>query len=162
MENVPILGISLGTRQCGIVILRNGTLVDWKVKNFAGIWSENKRLRIVGTIEKYIVRNGIKQICCKMPIHLRTMRIDSLLEAIKEVAIRRDVKLCITTILELKANEMACIGNKDEYAELLSRVYPELSPILNRHRKVRTEYYLRIFEAVGAAQQCLKHRGVNV
>lgn len=157
MESASILGISLGTRQCGIVVLHNGTLVDWKVKNFNGIWSENKLQRIVSAIEKYIVRNGIQHVCCKIPTHLRTMRIDSLLDGIRQLTEEKSINFCVTTILELKGAETTFVENKVAYAELLTSTYMELLPILTKHRKVKTEYYLRIFEAVGAARHCLNN-----
>ena len=88
---------------------------------------------------------------------MRTMRIDSLLSAIRQLTEEKSINFCVTTILELKGSESAYIGNKLAYAELLTNTYMELFPILTKHRKVKTEYYLRIFEAVGAARHCLRN-----
>ncbi len=152
------MGISVGTWQCGVAVLRNGTLVDWKAKSYKGVWSENKLNRIVRSLEKMIDRYGVKKIGCKVALQIRTYKIDSIVAALKEVAKQRDISFCITYIEELKAIEHVQIPNKEIYAEHLSRLYPELTPMLRRHRKVKTVYYHRVFEAVGAALNCYKEQ----
>lgn len=160
MENATILGISVGTWQCGIALIRNGTLVDWKSKSYRGKWSENKLSRIIGSLEKIIERNGVKKIGCKVALQIKTYKIDSIVAALKDVAKQRDISFCITFIEELKANENAQISNKELYIEHLSGLFPELTPMLRRHRKVKTEYYFRVFEAIGAALHCYNEQRV--
>lgn len=154
MENVTILGISVGTWQCGVALIRNGTLVDWKAKSYRGKWSESKLSRIIRSLEKVIDRNGVKKIGCKVALQIKTYKIDSIVAALKEIAKQRDISFYITYIGELKANEHVQISNKEVYAEHLSTLYPELTPMFRRHKKVKTEYYLRVFEAIGAALYC--------
>lgn len=156
MENTTILGISVGTWHCGVAVIRNGTLVDWKLKSYKGRWTENKIYRIIRSIEKIIHRNGVKKIGCKVPLHMKTYRIDSIIAALKEMADQQNISICITSIEELKAFEPVEISNKESYAEHLSDLYPELTPMLRKHKKSKSEYYFRVFEAVGAAKHCFK------
>lgn len=154
MENATILGISLGTRRCGLALIQNGTLVDWKVKSYDGRLSENKLIRIVLSFEKLIQRHGVKRIGVKVPGHIKTLAIDYLVRALNKICTKKDISLCIISIEDLKSNESLDVSNKESYMEFLSTRFPELTPLLKRHKKLKTEYYFKVFEAVGTAHYC--------
>ena len=155
MENATILGISLGTRQCGLALIQNGTLIDWKVKNYDGRLTENKLVRIVQSFEKLIQKHGVKRIGCKVPGHMKTLAIDYLLRALSKICAKKNISLWVISIEDLKNHETLDVRNKESYIENLSNRFVELTPLLKRHKKMKSEYYFKVFEAVGTAYHCL-------
>lgn len=151
MENVTVLGISIGTRQCGIAVVKNGMLIDWKVKNYRDRISDNKLIRISYSIEILIKKYGVKYIGCKVPNHMRTIHIDYLLDALKDVSSKTGITINLVSLEELKLEELPKICNREIYAAYLAKKFPELQQILLKHKKLKTGYYIKVFEAVGAA-----------
>ena len=162
MENATVLGISIGTRECGIAIVKNGMLIDWKVKNYRGHWSDNKMIRIIHSIEKLIRKYGVRNIACKFPSGIRNLHIDYLVEELKKTISETNVSLIFISLEELKVEQLPKIPNRKTYAEYLASNFPELQPLLHKHNKIKTDYHLKVFEAVGAAYHCLRIEQQNL
>src|SRR5262245_31923882 len=67
MSKVRVLGVSLGTRKVGIAVIEHRALHDCLVRNFPGIWSEQKEHAIIGTISRFIKTHSIEHIALKIP-----------------------------------------------------------------------------------------------
>src|ERR1041384_2505677 len=105
MNQLPqaILGISPGTRSLGIAILKDGELLDSRIKSFPGKWSEVKQKTILGAISEYINHFGITVIALKT-IHISrsAAALNQVIHGIKELSEKRKIKFCIYTIHDLK------------------------------------------------------------
>jgi RNase H-fold protein (predicted Holliday junction resolvase) len=153
-QSETTLGISIGTNTVGLVLVRYKTLVDWQVKTFHGEWSRNKEQIIVNTITKYIRQNHVTTIALKFPESSRSsMAIKSLIRLLQKHCSQKGIKVHSVGINVIKA--VTETKNKKELTVYLVRKYPELRTMYERQEKSKNDYYLKMFEAVGAAFVCI-------
>jgi len=160
MESV--LGISLGTRQVGIAILRNNELVDWHLRSFPAQWSKNKLKKIIGEIDTLIHDHSVKIIAVKIPGMLPSFRgFTQLIGALNVLLERKGIKAeyyTLTDIQEHFSPEKKIY--KDTIAAVLTDKHPELLTIYSKGKEKRDRYYGKIFDAVAAA--CLLQQEPNL
>jgi hypothetical protein len=85
---------------------------------------------------------------------MKTLAIDYLVMSLNKMCTKKDISLCIISIEDLKNNESLNVINKESYIEYVSNRFVELTPLLKRHKKLKSEYYFKVFEAVGTAHYC--------
>ncbi len=155
MEGATILGISPGTRYMGIALQRNGTLYEWRVKTYKGVWSDVKLQKAIDQIEHLIIAHVVKHIACKIPHSSRCSKgLKMLIEKIKSIAMEFKLQLHIYSITDLKDLFKSEIRNKKSLVSHVVNEYPELSHIFSRENGIKNSYYLKIFEAVAAISHC--------
>jgi hypothetical protein len=144
------LGISLGTRQLGIALMRNSDLIDWHVRSFPAQWSKNKLKKIVLEIEVLIDDHDVKNIAVKIPGILPTSKgFIQLMGALNVLCEAKGIKAQYYTLKDLQqyfSPEKKV--SKDTLAALLALKHSELLTIYNKGKQRRDMYYGKIFEAV--------------
>ena len=140
-----VLGISLGTRQIGIAVIRNGHLLDWRTKSYPEKWSKGKVEKILSAIEMMIIHQAISCISCKVP-DKPVDEVNQLLQELKKKAaeFRNDFNLCTLSDLKNKTE------NKNELMKDIVSKHPELLSMLKKEERNKHTYYSKMFEAVAA------------
>jgi len=160
MATKAVLGISPGTRTVGLAIIRNGELVEWKVKTFKETWSMDKRKAILATIHALCGYHGIGTIALKKVDPLRSSpELDLLVAAIMRQAARNGVTVKQYSLSDLDFDLET--GKKQTKKDLNGHVaeqHPELRKEYLRERNNRREYHTKMFEAVAMAELLLRER----
>jgi hypothetical protein len=155
MAGAAILGISPGTKYIGIVVLYQGELMESKVASFKGLWSADKLERITAHISAIIHERDILHIACKRHHESRTsIRVEAILESVKEMALQLDIALYTYTIEELKGLFQMHFHNKHVLSEHIIKRFPELYDIFIQERKNKNKYHYKMFEALAACLYC--------
>jgi Holliday junction resolvasome RuvABC endonuclease subunit len=149
-----ILGINQGTRYLGLAVISGTMLRDWKVKTLKNKWSQaklRKALRIVKTlIDQYqptaIAIKRLNSYRSSQSLRMLTLNIC-------KIARIKHVKAFEFSISDLKRHYSGeeSICNKKQLAEVLASQYPDLYFELEKEKKNRNPYYMRMFEAVALA-----------
>jgi len=160
MRSQRVLGISLGTKKIGTVILERQMLIDWQMKSFKGLWSPQKLQTICTAIETLSNEYEVTHIAIKAPLpYACSPAILQLLKEIKRLARKKHIPLYSHTLSELKqALFPAEKINKRQFIELALQKYPALKNEYYKERKNRNRYYEMLFEAVMVADMAL-HNG---
>jgi Holliday junction resolvasome RuvABC endonuclease subunit len=155
MERLPqtILGISPGTRSLGIAIIRDGELLDARIKTFPGKWSDSKRKTIVGAILRFLEDFSVTDVTLKTIHEARgSAALNQLIYDIKDIAEKRKLKFVIHTINDLKKYLLKeNNGRKEIISTYIVEKFPELYSDAEKERKNRHNYYIKMFEAVTCA-----------
>lgn len=152
-----ILGVSIGTRNVGVAIIRLNILTDYRIRTFAGKWTDRKCQSIVDVLESLIKRNAITDFTLKIPDASHcSPGITLLLKRIKELTDKykieihhctiRDINLCFT-------NEKH--GGKKVMVASLIEKYPELGGNWSSNSS-KQRYKARLFEAIACAELALR------
>mgnify|MGYP000846802982 CR=1 FL=1 len=141
-----MIGISPGTRTIGIAVIKDGTLIDWGVKIFKGEWSEEKRVRIIKSLEAYIIRYGISHMALKRIHPSRSSEaLEEVVSGILTCAKRLRVKVKGYTMEELKRRCNGS-GNKNSLTSYVFQNYPEVEKT-TKITKNNFLYHLKTIEA---------------
>lgn len=147
-----ILGISLGTRCMGIALLRNDYLTDYRTKTFKETWSPIKLKRILRTLERIIIHEGVTELALKLPHPKRSsLLLTELQKGIRGLAESNEIGIQTFYIEDIKSlyqNQ----PNKMALAEYVCQKHPHLCTELRKEQEKSTGYYLKMFEAVAVAQ----------
>lgn len=142
-----VLGLSVGTQLMGLAMVQKGSLEDWQVKTFSGKWDWIKLKAISLNIERYINRHGIASVILKVPEPCRSSpAIEQLTKSLVRVCEQKSVQVRLCTINDLK--DICEANNKTELMKATLVHYPELTYLLDRAKKDKKIYYVKIFEAV--------------
>ena len=153
-QNETTLGISIGTNTVGLVLVRYKTLVDWQVKTFHGEWSKNKEQIILNTLTKYIKQNCVTTIALKYPEPSRSsLALKSLIRLLQKHSAQNGIKVHSVGINIIK--KVTDTKNKKELTVYLVKKFPELRTMYERQEKSKNDYYIKMFEATGAAFVCI-------
>ena len=149
-----ILGISPGTRQVGIAVLRGRELRDWGVRGYKDRWSPSKLRRIVVSIEAVVDRWQPDIVAVKTVHPSRSSpRLDQLLEALRQMARDRGILLRTRGIDQIQAYLMVAGRRpKTRLAERVAGRHPILYAELAREKGLRHPYHMPMFEAVAIAE----------
>ena len=147
------LGISIGTRTMGMAVLRDGALVDWRIKTFWKKWSTDKLEAIITVIHKQISRFEITSITLKKPVGSHCSgNIQRIVDRIQALSRERHIKLRECTIRDLKQRYTSDYrANKGILISALAVRYPELSTAYSKERSNRNPYHAKLFEAIECA-----------
>lgn len=149
-----ILGINQGTRYMGLAVISGTVLRDWKVKTMKGRWSRAKLRHAVGMIQRIIDHYQPTAIALKRLNPCRSSRILQTLTAnIHKITRTRHIKTFQFSIFELRRHHSGkqTVRNKKQLAEILASHYPDLYFELEKEKRNRNPYYMRMFEAVALA-----------
>ena len=148
-----LLGISPGTRILGIAVVKNGELVEWRVKTFREKWSRDKEGAILSIIEKICAYYEIQVVSIKKidPLY-SSPQLERLQQTIVRMAKRRHIKVVQYSLSDLDFEKRNTV--KESISEHVANRHPELRQELLRERNNRREYYTKMFEAIAMAERC--------
>jgi len=150
-----ILGISLGTRIIGFAVMRNGELVDYRIKCFKDRWTRTKRDSIVSYIEKLIDYYSVTAVAIKALAPIRSSaRLNALTENVKKELGNHNARVFAYSMVTVKLALGIPHSNQRDLMEFIAERYGlrrlYLKEINNRH-----DYYDRMFEAIALAKWCV-------
>lgn len=148
-----ILGISPGTRYTGFAVIKDMSLIDWRMKTFKGKWSTLKLRMIEATIKRHIEKYAINVIALKVPHPARSSReLELIIKVVKKVT--NDCKIgyypyCWEDIKSYCPSENRY--TKNVLIDFVLNKYPEVRHVYQREKQNRWAYYIKIFEAIALA-----------
>lgn len=147
---MTILGISIGTTQTGVCVLKESELIDWQIHEFKHEWSENKLYRIIQQYKRYIVKNNVNAIMVKIP---PTSSVSKPLAQIykKLVVLAKKHNCKIDFILKNEIKEKLILENTEEIIELAIRKFPVIMPMYEKGIHNKHSYYKKLYEAILSA-----------
>lgn len=149
-----ILGINQGTRYMGLAVISGTVLRDWKVKTLKGRWSKAKLKHAVRMIQRIIDHYQPAAIALKRLNPCRSSRsLRTLTANICKIAKTNRIKISEFSISDLRRHHSGeqTVRNKKQLAEILASHYPDLYFELEKEKRNRNPYYMRMFEAVALA-----------
>lgn len=157
-----ILGISYSTRMQGLAVIRSHQLVDYSLKLHKVRWGPQKRDLFLTSLASCIKDYTITTICLSSPsLYHQTREFKELYVLIRSLAYQQKLRLVEYCPKELF---LLCTGlekkTKKSLMRNLTELYPELVPLYEKERGNKNKYYIKLFEAVGAAT--LFSEGVGV
>ncbi len=161
--STAILGVSPGTRTMGLAVIRDGELIEWRVKTFKGNWSKGKLDYILGVIWKMCDYFSITTIAIKKVDPLRSsVPLDTLTKHIIAHAEKNGMPIASYSLPELSAVSDKKVRNKHSaVAEYALDAYPAVRREYLKEKNNERKYYSKMFEAVLCAHMSRrKGRGV--
>lgn len=151
---VTILGISAGTRTIGIAVLRGDDLIEWQVKTFKAQWSKEKLKSILQTVDGLIEYFKVDALALKETSPVRSSaNLKKVIQSMIELARKKRIKYSRYSLDDLKQQSSSNWKNtKDDLMEFIAEKYPILRKEYLKERNNVRPYYLRMFEAIGAAR----------
>jgi hypothetical protein len=150
-----ILGISIGTRNVGLAVIRLRRLTDYRIRTFAGKWTPTKCEAIFTVIEAVIKQNSITDITLKIPPPSHcSENIRELINGINELGRWFHIEVHHCTIRDLKL-PYAEKGNKQIMVAALIEKYPELKKEWHGGKRAQA-YNAKLFEAIACAELALR------
>lgn len=147
---MTILGISVGTTNTGVCILRDDTLLDRQMHSYHTPWSDNKMRIIINRYRQYIIKHKVMAIIVKEPLLKRQNKpIALLLKRIKELANEHGCTFSSITKREIKT--ALEIHKSKDIAEHARLFYPGLSRLYEKGSRNDHGYYMKLYEAVLSA-----------
>jgi RNase H-fold protein (predicted Holliday junction resolvase) len=151
-KEVNILAVNPGTKYVGLAVFHGSDLVYWGIKVLKGKWSKEKMKCVEKTLLNLIDQHSVTTLVIKKVDSSRTSRnLNALVESIEQCVKERKLKVCPYTLSELK--KFLALGNrinKMEIAGLAVARYQFLIHQLERERKHKHPYFVRMFEAIAA------------
>ncbi len=151
-----IIGINPGWRYLGIVVFDESGLRDWRLKCVPGKGLRAKTKKMREVLSRFIDRYAPTVLSIKKHHSSRISANLKLMASNIEADCRKNgMRVCSYSIKELESliSPERRI-NKKELAELLASEYPVLSRELEREKRSRNPYHLRLFEAVALGHVC--------
>lgn len=147
---MTILGISIGTSDTGVCILKDDVLLDRRIHEFRKVWSEAKLQRILSRYRHYVHKFGVTAIVVKIsPLAKHTPAVRLLLKKLERLAGENGTLFDYVTKQELK--DVTGMRNTGELIDYTRRLYPELNLLYDRGAPSRHNYNKKLFEAVLSA-----------
>jgi RNase H-fold protein (predicted Holliday junction resolvase) len=144
---MTILGISIGTTQTGVCVLKKGVLLDWQIHAFKHAWSKHKLHRIIQQYRRYIVKHNVNAIMVKVPQLTKDSKELASIRT-KLVILAKEHNCAIDFILKSEIKERLTLQNTTEIVELARREYPVLEPVYKKGVHNKHSYYQKLYEAV--------------
>lgn len=149
-ESTRILAVNPGGRYVGLAVFCDADLRDWRVRSLGGA-SPSERGRSFGDMVSRIIRtHGTDTLAIKALHPARcSASLRYLTRKIKKIAEERGLRICELSINELKEKlNPGGRSNKRLLMEEVAARYPFLYPELEREKKNKNQYLVRMFEAV--------------
>lgn len=148
------IGLSLGTKSIGIAVLKKQELRDYRVIRFRGIWSQDKKERIIKSILSFISLRHQYAVGIKVPESTyRSRQLNDLLQGLQKSLEQLKIGFELYTIHDLKAH---CFptqrANKKSLISCVGNKYPQLFHPYKRETRNRHAHYSKLFEATVAAE----------
>jgi RNase H-fold protein (predicted Holliday junction resolvase) len=151
-KEIKLLAINPGTKYIGLAVFQGQDLTYWGIKTFKGNWSKEKMIRIKTTLLNLIAQYGItKLILKKLNQTNSSVNLNDLTEAIEKLAREKRLKVSLYRLGDIKKILMEDGRiNKMDVARLVANRYPFLNCHLEKERRNKNEYFVRMFEAIAA------------
>lgn len=154
-----ILGISPGTRNIGICILKYNPATQHKpvvtgyMKSFQGKWTEQKMQEILQYLSHLLNETTIHTMAVKLLHPSRTSpQLHQLIKSIKQLVKQYSVKLRQFSLQEIQYKTGATKQlSKAIIMEYLIEKYPELLREFTKEKRNQNPYYIKLFEAIAVA-----------
>jgi hypothetical protein len=142
-----VLGISISTRRNGIAVVEGNELKAALIRSRCERWSPQKIHYFIRIYKRYIRLYGVTTVVIKIPrpSHF-SLALKQLIQAVDEYVKKQGCLIAYTTIEEIK-QRVPSIKNRNELRKFAVSQYPELINELNKDRRNRQPYYMRMFEA---------------
>jgi hypothetical protein len=151
-KQTMILGVSTNSRVLGMAVIDSQSLRDYKTCLFKEKWSSQKRERILATINTFAQEHGVDRVAIHLPpqYHL-TKGIEDLIGHIRSYCRRYKLPLNFYRSQALEYFSGSKRAKKKALMRELSLRFPELTFLLEKELRNRKRYYIKLFEATGAA-----------
>jgi RNase H-fold protein (predicted Holliday junction resolvase) len=151
-----VLGISIGTRNVGMAVIKQRKLRDHRIRTFRGKWTTAKCEQITDTIEAIIKRDKITDIALKVPKPSHcSENLEELIDGIRELSDWFGIQIYVFTLPTIKAAYSADgKGTKQVIFAALVERYPQLSGKTGSSERSRA-YCSKVFEAIVSAELAL-------
>lgn len=147
-----ILAVNPGTKYIGLAVFQVPDLAYWGVRVLKGKWSEKKLKSAEATLMNLINHYHVDTLVLKKFDSFRSSpNLDCLIQSVKNLARKRKIGIHAYSVADLKKSFVTGTrANKMTIAALAIARYPFLSSELEREKKRKHPYSLRMFEAVVA------------
>ncbi len=150
---MAILGISTNTRLLGLAILKQGSLVEYKVHLHKSSWSPSKAKEIITKLEPCVRQYCIKSCVLSTPnAYHQTEAYKSLVSCIRSYFKEKNIPVYAKeskTVHSLYSPEQK--KTKKVLMKLLTEQYPQLTYCYRKEVRNKNKYYIKLFEAVAVA-----------
>jgi len=153
-----IMAINPGWRYLGIVIFDGSGLREWRLKSIPGT-DRKAKMEKVSMILSYFLERYAPDILAIKKLHpsRSSPNIRTMASRIEAACRKNRMRVCFYSVKELESViSPGCRINKKELSELLASEYPALARELEREKRSRNPYYLRLFEAVALGHICFR------
>jgi len=151
-HSITTLAINPGTKYIGLAVFQSSDLIYWGIRVLKGKWSEAKMKNAEASLENLINQYHVDVLVLKRLHSSRTSgNLNSLVRAMKRLARRKQIRLCYYSLADLKESLMVGIrANKMAIAGAVVIRYPFLVRELQKEKRHKHPYFVRMFEAVAA------------
>jgi hypothetical protein len=156
-ESIRILAVNPGGRYVGLAVFCDADLRDWRVSSLSGANPREKERALSEMVSRIIRTHGTDTLAIKALHPARcSPHLISFARKIKKMAEEKGLRIFELSIDELKDNlNPGGKSNKRLLMEEVAARYPFLYPELEREKKNKNQYLVRMFEAVALGAVCL-------
>jgi len=151
-ESVTILAINPGTKYVGIAIFQTSDLVYWGIRVLKGKWSQEKMRNIETALQNHINKYHVNLLVLKKLHSSRSSKnLNYLVKSIERLATKKGIELSFYSLNDVK--KFLAVGmktNKMGIAGIVTARYPFLIHELEKEKKHKHPYFVRMFEAIAA------------
>jgi Holliday junction resolvasome RuvABC endonuclease subunit len=153
---LKIIGINPGSRYLGLAIFQESDLRYWGIHTLKGKGSKEKIKKAKEILSDLFLRYGIEALAIKKLHPSRSSKnLNRLVAKIKEFSKKDGLRVYEYSIKELeKFFSPEERINKNKMAELAASEYSFLSRVLEKERKSKNAYAIRMFEAIALGMRC--------
>jgi len=156
-ESLSILAVNPGSRYVGVAIFRGLDLYDWRVRTVSERSMEAKAAAVTGLLAGIIDRYDVNMLAVKKIHPSRSSKnLEHIVGKIRGLARKLDVDFREFTIDDVERRiDSERIGNKRLLMDKVAARYPDLYLELEREKRNKNPYLVRMFEAVALGVACL-------
>ena len=153
---LKIIGINPGSKYLGIAIFQGSDLRYWGIKVLKGRWSKEKMERAKEILSDLIDQYDLNVLAIKRLHPSRSSKnLNRLVAKIKEFSKRKGLRIYEYSMKDLeKIFSPEEKINKRQMAELVASEYPFLFQMLEKERRNKNPYAIRMFEAIALGIRC--------
>ncbi|WAC06742.1 MAG: hypothetical protein OS130_10830 [Thermodesulfobacteriota bacterium] len=154
---LTILGINPGTRYLGIAFFHGPELKDWRIKVVEGRRFKDKLKKTKTILSDFFTRYEPNVLAIKKLHPSRSsLNLSRMVSRLKEFSKRQGLRVYEYSVkdLEKSLSSEKRIKNKRELQEVVAALYPFLVNELNKEKKNKNPYFVRMFEAIALGIVC--------
>jgi Holliday junction resolvasome RuvABC endonuclease subunit len=153
---LKIIGINPGSKYLGIAIFQGSDLRYWGIKVLKGKWSKEKMERAKEILSDLIDQYDLNVLAIKRLHPSRSSKnLNQLVARIKDFLKRKGLRIYEFSLKDLeKFFSPEEKINKRKMAELVASDYPFLFQMLEKERRNKNPYAIRMFEAIALGIRC--------
>ncbi len=153
---LKIIGINPGSKYLALAAFQEADLRYWAIKVLKGKWSKKKIEKANEILADLINRYDLNVLAIKKLHKSRTSKnLNLLTSKIKEFAKRFGLRVCEYSVRDIeKFFSPEEKINKNRMAELVAYEYPFLFQVLEKEKRNKNPYSIRMFEAIALGIRC--------